>query len=75
MPLREPLLNTRLQVLPGAASKIAIKEGSIPIASKIDDVALRSDVPGLVRIPLQQGIAESVEVFQRLNAEGRLVVA
>lgn len=63
-----------LQILPGAASRIAITGGTIPIASKIDDAALRADVPGLVRIPLHDGIAESVADFQRLHGEGRLTV-
>ena len=59
-------------LLPGAAARISIKQGSIPIASKIDDSALRADVPGLLRIPLAQGIRETLEVFTRLHAEGRL---
>jgi len=61
------------QALPGASQLLPIPGGTIPIASKIDDAALRADVPGLIRIPLAAGIAETVLVFQRLHAEGRLV--
>ena len=61
------------QELPGASALITITGGTIPIASKIDDAALRADVTGLVRIPLAAGIAETVQVFKRLHAEGRLV--
>lgn len=60
------------QVLPGAAASIKITGGNIPIASKIDDAALRADVPGLMRIPLPEGIAQCVADFKRLHAEKRL---
>lgn len=61
-------------MLPGSAAHITIKEGTIPIASQIDDAALRHDIPGLLRLPLEAGIAESVAVFTALKAEGRLTV-
>ena len=59
-------------VRPGSTSRITLKQGVIPIASKIDDSALRADVPGLLRIPLEDGIRETVACFTQLHAEGRL---
>jgi hypothetical protein len=40
----------------------------------MDDAVLRADVPGLLRLPLKQGIEETVALFQRLNAAGKLNV-
>lgn len=61
-------------LLPGAAALITIKGGDIPIASKIDDAALRADFPGLLRIPLKDGIAETVKKYQEMEAAGILKV-
>ena len=61
--------------LPGAAALVTCSGGSLPIASKIDDAALRADFPSVIRIPLADGIAEMVAVFKRLNEEGRLPAA
>jgi nucleoside-diphosphate-sugar epimerase len=62
------------RVLPGAAKLITCSGGDLPIASKMDDAALRRAYPGLLRIPLEQGIAETVAVFRALHAQGRLEV-
>ena len=62
------------QLVPGAAALITCSGGSLPIASKLDDAALRRDFPDLLRIPIPQGLSETVAVFRALQAEGRLVV-
>jgi hypothetical protein len=62
------------QILPGSASLITITGGSLPIASKLDDAALRSDYPMLVRIPLAQGVEETVAVYKAMAAKGTLKV-
>ena len=46
----------------------------MPVASRMDDAVLRRDYPGLLRIPLQQGMRETVEIFERLNKAGKLDV-
>ena len=61
------------KVVPGAAALISASGGDLPIASKLDDAALRRDFPGLLRLPLPAGIAETAVVFRALKAEGRLV--
>jgi nucleoside-diphosphate-sugar epimerase len=62
------------KVVPGARELISCSGGDLPVASKMDDSELRHAYPGLVRIPLAQGIRETVEVFQRLHAAGKLDV-
>ena len=61
-------------LLPGAGKLITCSGGDLPITSRMDDAALRNDYPGLLRIPLADGIRETVEVFQRLEKQGRLEV-
>jgi nucleoside-diphosphate-sugar epimerase len=62
------------KVLPGARELITCSGGEIPVASKMDDSQLRHAHPNLLRIPLAQGIRETVEVFRRLEAAGTLSV-
>ncbi|HYG75018.1 MAG TPA: NAD-dependent epimerase/dehydratase family protein [Planctomycetota bacterium] len=62
------------KVLPGAAKLITCSGGDLPVASKVDDAVLRADYPGLLRIPLAQGIRETVDVFKKLHARGALEV-
>jgi nucleoside-diphosphate-sugar epimerase len=62
------------EIVPAAATFITCSGGDLPVASKMDDAALRADIPGLLRLPLKEGIAETVDVFKRLHAAGKLSV-
>ena len=62
------------QVVPAAQEFITCSGGNLPIASRMDDATLRKDYAGLLRIPLLQGIRETVEIFQKLEARGKLEV-
>ena len=62
-------------VVPAAAQLVTCSGGDLPIASRLDDAALRRDYPGLPRIPLRQGIEETVAVFAGLQRQGLLVGA
>jgi nucleoside-diphosphate-sugar epimerase len=59
---------------PGAASLITSSGGDLPIASTLDDAALRADYPGLLRISLADGVAETVAIYRQLEARGALTV-
>ena len=61
-------------VVPGASRLITCSGGDLPIASKLDDAALRNDYPGLLRIPLEQGIKETADIFTGLEKQGRLKI-
>jgi nucleoside-diphosphate-sugar epimerase len=60
--------------LPGAEKLITASGGNLPIAANLDDAALRRAYPGLLRIPLDQGIAETITVFRKMHAAGKLEI-
>ena len=60
--------------IPGAKKLITSSGAPLPIVSRVDDASLRKAYPGLLRIPLAQGLAETIAVFKRRHAEGRLEV-
>ncbi|MBA3684576.1 MAG: NAD(P)-dependent oxidoreductase [Planctomycetes bacterium] len=62
-------------LLPQASGLVTCSGGHLPIASRLDDAALRRDYPGLPRIPLAQGIEETIAVFRALTAPGALAAA
>ncbi len=62
------------KVIPGAAKLITTSGAPLPITSKVDDASLRKTYPGLLRIPLAQGLAETVAVFKEQLKKGTLTV-
>jgi nucleoside-diphosphate-sugar epimerase len=62
------------EFLPNAKALVTVSGGSLPIASHLDDAALRAAYPTLCRIPLKQGIQETVEIFKQLEEKGTLTV-
>lgn len=62
------------KLLPGAKKLITYSGAPLPIVSRVDDASLRQAYPGLLRIPLAQGLAETIAVFKRRHAEGKLEV-
>ena len=63
-----------VKAVPAASGLITISGGDLPIASKIDDAALRKDYPTIMRIPLAAGIAETVTLYNQMKAAGTLTV-
>ena len=60
--------------LPGANKLIKTSGAPLPIVSRVDDASLRQAYPGLLRIPLEQGLRETIAIFNRRHAEGKLEV-
>jgi hypothetical protein len=61
-------------LVPGASSLITVSGPSLPFPSHLDDVALRADYPGLMRVPIVQGIAKTVSAYKAMEAKGTLTV-
>jgi len=58
--------------IPGAAGRITCSGSPLPLVSKLDDAALRRDYPAVKRIPLPEGIAQTVAVYRRMLEAGSL---
>jgi nucleoside-diphosphate-sugar epimerase len=59
-------------VEPAASKLITFGERQISIAYDVSDSALQRDFGSMPRTPLEDGIRQTLELFRRLNAEGRL---
>ncbi len=60
------------KVVAGAGGLIKTQGIALPIASNLDDSLLAADLASVPRTPLEEGIRQTAELFQRLQAEGRL---
>lgn len=60
------------RVAPRARTLIRAEGKALPIAYDLDDSALVRDLGDVPRTPLDQGIRETLEIFERLHREGRL---
>ena len=61
-------------IVPGAVDRIDVSPAQLPFPSEIDHARLAALGP-IAETSVRNGIAETVEIFQRLAAEGRLVGA
>lgn len=59
-------------VFPGAHKLIRAEGKPLPVIPDVDDGTLRRDFSDLPRTPLDAGVRETVEIFRRLQREGRL---
>lgn len=64
-----------VEVEPAAAKLITFGERQIAIAYDLDDSALQRDLGPMPRTPLMEGIRRTLEMFRRLQGEGRLDTA
>jgi nucleoside-diphosphate-sugar epimerase len=60
------------QVYARARGLISAEGPHLPIAPDLDDSALLHDLGCVPRTPLDQGIAQTIEIFERLQSEGQL---
>jgi nucleoside-diphosphate-sugar epimerase len=63
------------EVDPAAKDLITFGDRQIGIAYDLDDSALQRDLGPMPRTPLEDGIRQTLELFQKLRAEGRLEAA
>jgi nucleoside-diphosphate-sugar epimerase len=63
---------TLCQVLPDARKLVSYGESQIAIAFDLSDDALQRDLGPMPKTPLIEGIRQTVELFRKLQNEGRL---
>lgn len=68
----EEFLRTLARMLPRSRDRIRAEGPQLPIAFDLDDSALVHDLGEAPRTPLEQGIAQTAEIFERLERDGRL---
>lgn len=68
----EEFIAALARVLPSARGLISAEGAPLPIAYDLDDSALVRDLGDVPRTPLEEGIRETAEIFDRLRIEGRL---
>ncbi|MBI3209528.1 MAG: NAD-dependent epimerase/dehydratase family protein [Candidatus Solibacter usitatus] len=68
----EELARTLAHIRPSAANLITTGGPRVPVAYRMDDAALRAAIPGIPKTPLEDGMRRTIELYERLHAEGRL---
>ncbi|TAM81113.1 MAG: NAD(P)-dependent oxidoreductase [Acidobacteria bacterium] len=65
-------LDTLNRLLPESRNLVRAEGKSIPIAFDFDDSALHRDIGEVPRTPLEDGIRETAEIFERLHSQGEI---
>ncbi len=68
----EQFIATLEEVYPRARGLIRAEGRHLPIAADLDDSTLVRDLGNVPRTPLDQGIRRTIEIFERLQRDGRL---
>lgn len=68
----EQFLATLERILPGSRGLVRAEGTPLPVAYDLDDSLLVRDLGDVPRTPLDRGIRQTAEIFQRLEREGRL---
>ena len=71
----DEFLATLSRLLPESAKLIRAEGKPIPIAYDYDDSALLRDIGEVPRTPLEDGIRETAEIFERLRSQGAIDVS
>lgn len=68
----DKFIRTLEKLRPGAAELISADGPQVPVAYRMNDSALRETLPALPRTTLEEGLKQTLELFDRLHREGRL---
>jgi nucleoside-diphosphate-sugar epimerase len=71
----EDFHKTLCRVLPAAETLVTYGTQQIAIAYDLSDDGIQADLGPIPATPLEQGIRETVAIFQKLYAEGRLDIS
>lgn len=58
---------------PGSAQLVTAEGPQVPVAYRMDGSLLRQHVPGIKQTPLEGGIRETLDIFERLHRSGLVV--
>lgn len=60
------------RIRPGAGKLITAGGPQVPVAYRMDDSALRAAVADIPKTALEDGVRQTIELYEKLNREGRL---
>jgi len=58
---------------PGAAKLLSVAGPQVPVSYRMDASRLHAAIPDLPRTPIESGVRQTIEGFERLRAAGRLL--
>ena len=68
----ETIINVLEELRPGARELISASGSRIPVAARLDATNLHHLVPGLPKTSLKDGFRRTLELFEKLECEGRI---
>jgi nucleoside-diphosphate-sugar epimerase len=69
----DELIATFERLSPGASGKITASGPQVPVAFRMDDTQLRSNIGAIPKTPLMEGVDRTLQIFRRLRSENRLL--
>ena len=69
----EQIIQVMEELRPGAAKLITHTGPKVPVAFKMDDSHIQKLVPGILKTSLREGTRQTLEVFERAKAAGKLM--
>jgi len=69
----DELIDTLERLRPGARRLIGAEGPQVPVAYRMDGSQLRAQVQDIPRTPLEEGVRETLEMFERLHHAGAIV--
>lgn len=66
----DELVQAMERIRPGAASLISAGGPQVPVAYRMDDAALRAAAPDIPKTPLETGIRDTIELYEKLHKAG-----
>jgi nucleoside-diphosphate-sugar epimerase len=65
----DELITAMAKVRPAARELITFSGPQVPVAYRLDASELRAKIPGLSSTPLEEGIARTIEIFERAKGQ------
>jgi nucleoside-diphosphate-sugar epimerase len=70
----EDLVDMLERFRPGARALISVEGPKVPVAYRMDDAQLRAAIPGIPKTGLEEGIAKTLDYFERLGLQKHLAL-
>jgi nucleoside-diphosphate-sugar epimerase len=70
----EDLVDMLERFRPGARALISVEGPKVPVAYRMDDAQLRAAIPGIPKTGLEEGIAKTLDYFERLGLHKHLAL-